>query len=296
MKEKQSTAHLEMIIAMLIFGTVGIFRRCIPLSSALLACSRGVLGAGFLAGFVKLKKQKLFHGIGGKNTAFLVLTGAVIGANWMLLFEAYRCTSVATATLCYYMQPTIVLLVSPLLFRERLTLKKMLCALAALGGMVMVSGVADSKKPTGDDISGILFGLGAAALYALAVILNKKISVDDAYGKTVIQLLSASAVLLPYLLLTDGFTAVSLSPFSVLLLVLVGVVHTGIAYALYFAGMKKLQAQSVAMLSYIDPVSALILSALILHERLTLFGLLGAVLIIGSAFVSELNFKQKKIG
>ena len=72
-----------------------------------------------------------------------------------------------------------------------------------------------------------------------------------------------------------------------------GLVHTGMAYAIYFGSMSHLKAQSIAVLGYIDPVFALLLSALVLHESLTVFGILGAVLIIGSALVSEIDFPKK---
>ena len=220
--------------------------------------------------------------------------GAIIGVDWILLFEAYNCTTVAVATMCFYMQPTIVILLSPILFREKLSVKKGLCALAAILGMVFVSGVAEGAPPGAQDAKGIAFGLAAAVLYAATVIINKKIEVEDAYEKTIVQLLSAAAVLVPYLLLTEDFSAVVLDARTVVLVLIVGIVHSGLAYALYFGNVNKLPAQSVAVLSYIDPVSSLFFSALLLHERLTAFGLLGAVLIFGSALVSELGGKKHR--
>ena len=156
----------------------------------------------------------------------------------------------------------------------------------------IVSGVAEGAPPGAQDAKGIAFGLAAAVLYAATVIINKKIEVEDAYEKTIVQLLSAAAVLIPYLLLTEDFSTVVLDARTVVLVLIVGIVHSGLAYALYFGNVNKLPAQSVAVLSYIDPVSSLFFSALLLHERLTAFGLLGAVLIFGSALVSELGGKK----
>lgn len=197
--------------------------------------------------------------------------------------------------MCFYMQPTIVILLSPVVFREKLSAKKWLCALAAIVGMVFVSGVAEGGLPGAQDAKGIAFGLAAAALYAATVIINKKIEVEDAYEKTIVQLLSAAAVLIPYLLLTEDFSAVTLDTRTVILVLIVGLVHSGIAYALYFGNVNKLPAQSVAVLSYIDPVSSLFFSALVLHERLTALGIFGAALIIGSALVSEINRKKMTV-
>lgn len=293
MKEQLQKGHTNIkdysmfIGAMLIFGTIGIFRRKIGLSSAILACFRGLSGAAFLVLVVWLQKKKIRHGIGKKKVFLLMLTGALIGINWMLLFEAFNFTSVATATLCYYMQPTIVILLAPIFFKEKLTLKKLLCALVAIAGMVLVSGVAETGIPQTGEMKGILCGLGAAAFYAGVVILNKLLTGIDAYEKTIIQLTSAAVVLIPYLLFTQDFSSISIQGSELLMLLIVGFVHTGIAYAMYFGSVDRLKAQTIAIFSYIDPVSALILSALILRENMTVLGIMGAVMILGAAFVSE---------
>ena len=217
----------------------------------------------------------------------------MIGINWILLFEAYSYTSVSVATLCYYMQPTIVTLLSPLFFQERLTGKKAFCALAAVAGMVLVSGVIGAGTGGGTDIRGILLGLSAAAFYAGVIIMNKRTGETDPYRRTIVQLLSAGLVMVPYLLTTGQFAVGSVDRTSLLLLIAVGVLHTGIAYLLYFRGMSGMRVQSVAMLSYIDPVSALLFSAALLGEKLEAIQLLGAGLIIGSAMISELHSKSE---
>lgn len=286
---KDNTRPLVMILlSMVIWGSVGIFRRFIPVSSSVLAFSRGIIGTIFLVLFVKLCGRKLFIPLKKSQILLLILSGAVMGVNWILLFEAYNYTSVATATLCYYMAPTIVVLLSPLLFREKITLRKGLCALAAVIGMVFVSGVVENGMPTVSETKGILFGLGAAVFYACVVILNKKVSGVDPYEKTVIQLISSSLALIPYLLLTGETLPANLFPNACIMLLIVGLVHTGIAYAMYFGSVEKLPAQTVALLSYLDPITALILSALVLHEPLTLSGIIGAILIIGAAVIAEL--------
>lgn len=289
-------ALLMLASSMLIFGTIGLFRRYIPLSSGLLAFSRGILGALFLGLFLmirRLPEQRLKKRKGSWNRTsapvffLLILSGALIGVNWILLFEAYNYTTVATATLCYYMQPTIVILLSPLFFHERLTAKKLVCAFLAVLGMFLVSGAAGEGIPQGDASRGILCGLGAAALYASVVIMNKCIRNIDPYLKTILQLASASVCLLPYLAVTGQLSYVKLDSFSLLMLLVVGIVHTGIAYTLYFGSTDGLRAQTIALFSYIDPVSALFISVLFLHEPMGAAGLAGAVLILGAAFAAE---------
>lgn len=293
MNDNKTKSYLMLISSMLIFGTIGIFRRYIPLSSALLSCTRGFLGAAILIIFLKIKKVKLVHTIGIKKLLLLALTGALMGANWIFLFEAYNHTTVAVATLCYYMQPTIVIILSPIIFGERLSIKKFFCIIVSLIGMIFVSGIVDGNLQQATNVKGVLFGLLAAALYASVVILNKKIQMEDAYEKTIIQLLSAAIVLVPYLIFTEDFGAIEINVFSIVMILVVGVIHTGIAYAMYFGSMKALSAQSIAVLSYLDPVSALILSAAILKESLTIFGIIGAVMIIGTALFSEVGQKEK---
>ena len=293
MKSDNRSSYLVFISAMLIYGTIGVFRKFIPLSSGLLVFSRGIIGGLFLLLFVKCRKGSLRLGVSRKKVILLILTGFAIGINWILLFEAYRFTSVSVATLCYYMQPTLLILCSPLAFGEKITLKKGLCALASVGGMVLISGVVGADHPLGQsDGIGIALGLGAAVFYTLVIILNKKNPVDNIYGKTTVQLFSAALILLPYLLLTEGFVGISLDPLSVVMILVVGILHTGVAYAMYFGSMGKLSSQTVAVLSYIDPILALILSFSVLGETMTAYQIIGAVMIIGAAIISEMTFSR----
>lgn len=285
---------MMMIGAMTIFGTIGIFRKYIPLPSSLLALARGIIGTAFLLFLVlAVKRDKLSIEAIKRNFVFLVVSGAFIGFNWILLFEAYQYTTVATATLCYYMAPVIVVLVSPFLFKERLTPLKAICVAVALAGMVFVSGIPQSGFGGMSELKGILLGLGAATLYAIVVILNQYIKDIPAYDKTIMQLGTAAIAILPYTLLTENFADISFTPVAVLMLIFVGIVHTGIAYTLYFGSMSGLKAQTIALFSYIDPVVAIILSAVILQENIGLWGVIGAVMVLGSTMVSEL-FGEKK--
>jgi len=295
MEEKNTrSALLSLIGSMVIFGTIGVFRRHIPLPSSMIAMMRGLIGMAFLLLVLRAKRQKLDGKAIRGNAAMLLLSGALLGFNWILLFEAYRYTSVATATLCYYMAPILVMLLSPVLLGEKLTRKKALCVLLALAGMVLVSGVMQAGFAGGREVTGVLFGLGAAALYCGVILANKRIHDISAYDKTIVQLGTSAALLLPYTLLTQEIAGMSLTGGALVMLLLVGVVHTGVAYWLYFGCMGSLRAQTVALLSYIDPVVAIVLSALLLGERMTLGGALGAVLVLGATIASELPEKAEK--
>ena len=281
-------------LSMIIFGSIGIFRRYIPLSSAMLACFRGTAGSLFLLIVAKIQRRKLINRIGARKVLWLTVTGAAMGFNWILLFESYSYTSVATATLCYYMQPTIVILLAPVFFHEKLTIKKGICVLLSLIGMVFVSGIVKGGLPGPAETKGILSGLGAALLYAVVVMMNKALPGIDTYEKTIIQLLSSAVVLIPYLLFSEQSVSGAMTPVVIIMLLIVGIVHTGIAYALYFGSMDGLKTQTVAIFSYLDPIVALVLSVMILHEKITVFGFCGALLIIGAALISEIEWKAKQ--
>ena len=289
---KETNAKASLILAMVIFGTIGIFRKYIPLPSGIVACARGILGVAFLLIFIKLKKIKMDKNSIKEHLMILLVSGGFIGLNWVLLFESYRYTSVAVATLCYYMAPIFVMIVSPFLLKEKLTAKKVLCVIVALIGMVFVSGVIDGEIKGVSELKGILFGLGAAALYASVVMMNQKLGKVPTYDKTIMQLGAAAVVLIPYIFLVEDLSAITVTPLILIMLLIVGVVHTGIAYALYFGSMNGLKAQTVALFSYIDPIVAIILSAMFLKEPMTIYSGIGAVLVLGATMISELPEKK----
>ena len=282
-----------LLLSMGIFGTIGLLRRYIPCSSGLLALTRAVIGAVFLLILVLLKKQKPDFSAIRKNLWLLVISGGAIGLNWILLFEAYNHTTVATATVCYYLAPLFLLLFSPFL-GERLTVKKITCIAVAMVGMVFVSGIIDGGMPSFSELQGILLGIGAAVLYASVMVMNKKFTPIPAYDKTIMQLGSAAIVILPYLLITGGFGISGLTGWQWGNFITLGIVHTGIAYALYFGSIKDLSAQTIAIFSYIDPAIAVILSTLVLKQPISIGGIAGTLLILGSALYSELPEKQQR--
>ena len=277
-----------LIASMAIWGSLGLFRRAIPLPSSVLAFVRGVAGSLFLILFVKARGGRVNAGMTRKQIAWFGTAGAIMAFNWILLFDAYNYTSVAVATLCYYMMPVFVTLASALLFGEKLTARKLLCVAVCVAGMLLVTGVAEGDAPTGSEIRGIMMGLAAAVLYSTVVLMNKKMPGIDAYEKTIVQLIGAAVIMVPYILVTEDVTALSLDGRGALMLFIVAAVHTGIAYALYFGCMDDLKAQTVAIFSYVDPIVAVLLSAFVLGEPLSALGVLGVVLVLGAAVVSEL--------
>lgn len=285
----QARARTNVILSMLIYGTIGLFVRYIPLPSSVTSMVRGLIGTPFLLLVLLLKKQKLSWESIRANLRPLIFSGSLLGFNWILLFEAYRFTTVATATLCYYLAPIMIVAVSPFLLGERLTPRKGLCILAALFGMVFVSGMAENGLPSLSEARGVLLGVAAAALYATIVISNKQLKNIGPYDRTVMQLGISAVWMLGYNLVSGSFALCGgLDGLGVVMLVILGVVHTGFAYLLYFGSVEHLPGQTLAILSYIDPVVAVILSATVLGEDVGLPVLAGAVLVLGAAIVSEL--------
>lgn len=285
-------SRIKLILAMTIFGTIGIFVRYIPLPSSVIACVRGFVGVAFLLVMTFIRKSKISFQDIKKNLLLLCISGAFIGINWILLFEAYRYTTVATATLCYYMAPIFVTLASPLVLKEKLTIRKIVCIFVALIGMVFVSGIVGTNSLQ-INVPGILCGVLAAFFYACVILLNKHIKNISAYDMTMTQLFIAAVVILPYVLLTEDVSAFSLDTKAFICLLLLGIVHTGFAYMIYFSSITVLKAQTVAIFGYIDPVVAIILSALLLKEEMGITGVIGAVLILGSTLFSEITLKKK---
>ena len=286
-------AKRDLIFSVSVFGTIGIFVRWIGLPSSVIALVRGAVGAAFLLLLARFRHAPIDRAALRSRWQLLLLSAAMMSFNWITLFEAYRYTTVATATLCYYMAPIFVTLISPILLKERLTARKLLCVFLALAGMVFVSGVPQSGLPGPSEAKGILLALCSAALYAGVILINKYLAGVPAYDRTLLQLAGAAAVMIPYILLTEDLSAMSVTPLGAVLLLIVAVFHTGWCYALYLGSMTVLSAQTVALFSYIDPIVAILLSALLLKEPLGWSGILGAALVLGSTLVSELPVPGK---
>ncbi|NLL00284.1 MAG: DMT family transporter [Clostridiales bacterium] len=289
MKEK-----IFMIISMLIFGSIGLIVKGIPLSSSQIAMTRGLIGSLFLIiASIIMKKKPSYKEI-KRNLKILIASGAALGFNWILLFEAYKNTSITNATLSYYFAPVIVVFLSPLILKDKLTLRKALSILVAIIGMFLVAWTGGDGSIAGNELLGIGFGLSAAFLYALVVIFNKLIKNMGGFDITIIQLSIASMILLPYVLLQGPIPLNLLNASEIIRLLLVGLLNTGLAYLLYFSSVQKLESQTVAVFSYIDPISALVMSAIFVGEKISGLQLMGGILILGSAFVSGMNHRPNR--
>jgi RarD protein len=288
-------SKIQFILSMIIFGTIGLAVRYIDLSSSERALLSSFIGCLFLLLIFFMIKKKISWNLVKSNALFLILSGIALGGNWIFLYQSYDHTTIANATLGYYFAPVFVMILSPFVLREHLSIKKIVCIGVAIIGMLMIVGEGVSASRS-DDILGLSFGLIAAAFYAALLLLNKFIKDMGKLELTIIQLGTTTLLLMPYVFLTEGFGIFEVSSSSIPFILILGIINTGIGFWLFFSGMEKLKGQSIAMLSYVDPFVAILISTIILQEQMTIVQMLGGVLLLGSTFVSEIrsvNFSKQ---
>ncbi len=291
--KKNAASKLKLILSMSVFGTLGLFTRNIAVSSGELSLYRAVLAAVLITAFLTLTRQKLdWDGI-KKDLKYLILSGAAMGFNWIFLFQAYKYTTISVSTLCYYFAPVIVTIACIFLFREKLNAKQVLCFVMSTVGLVLIIATG-GLSGSGTDSIGILYGLGAAALYATVILLNKYMKHTEGVPRTLFQFFAAIIVLTPYVAVTSGFHLEVLDTKGWICLLILGLFHTGVTYCLYFSSLKELKGQEVSILSYIDPLVAVLVSTVLLGEPMTLMQAAGGLLILGFTLLNELSPKEGK--
>lgn len=283
----QTSSRIMLLVSMIIFGTIGIFTKYINASPAMISMFRGAIGTLFLLLASWVTGSRLSFKAIGKNIFLLSLSGVFIGLNWMLLFEAYNYASVSVVTICYYFAPVFVIILAALFLKERLSLVKIICIIFSLIGVLFVTDIINGNSLPVFASKGVIYGLSAALLYSFVVIINKFIKNVSAYERTVTQLFFATVTAIVFIYYNSEFVLNHLDTTSIILLIVLGIFHTGIAYTMYFGAMKNLRGQTIAFCSYIDPVVAILLSSFVLREPLDAFTIIGAVLIFGSALINE---------
>ncbi len=288
------SAKLKIIFAMAVFGTIALFVKNIPLSTGEISLYRAVIATISILIYKKFSGTKLEFSKIKKDIPVLFLSGAVMGFNWILLFQAYKYTTVSLATLSYYFAPVLIIALCPIIFKEKITIKQIICFIMATLGLVMIIGVGGIST-SGSNFIGILYGLGAAVLYATVIILNKFIKNITGIDKTLIQFIAAIIVLTPYVISTSGINITGISSSGLVNLLILGIFHTGFTYCLYFSSVKDLTGQQAALLSYVDPLVSIILSVTILGEGINGIQILGGAMILGFTLLNEINVPRLKV-
>ncbi|MFJ5764401.1 DMT family transporter [Lysinibacillus sp. NPDC093210] len=281
-------SKIQFILSMIIFGTIGLVVRKIDLASSERALLSSFIGCLFLTVLFFIMKKKISWYLVKSNASILLFSCIALGGNWIFLYQSYDHTTIANATLGYYFAPVFVMLLCPIILKEQLSFKKVVCIIVAIMGLLLIVGEGLSASKT-DDLLGLFYGLIAAAFYATLLLLNKFIKEMEKLELTIIQLGTTAILLMPYVFLTSGFRMFSVASSSIPFILILGIFNTGIGFWLFFAGMEKLKGQSIAMLSYVDPFVAILVSALILQEQMTVLQMLGGTFLLASTFVSEIK-------
>jgi len=278
------------ILSMAIFGAVGVFAKYIDLASSEIALFMSLIGSIFLLLVCIGTKHKISWQSMKKNAFALFIASIALSGNWIFLFQSYKETSIANAALSYYFAPVLVIMLSPIVLKEKLSFKKALCAGIALFGLFLIMNNGGMEAEAAEhNLLGIFYGLIAAVFYAILTLVNKFIRNMNGLENTLIQLILSSAMLLPYVFITERSKFFQTDGDSVILMLVLGILHGGVGFYLFFSGMGGLKGQSIAVLSYFDPLTSLFISALVIGEKMTLLQIAGAALLLGSTFISEIS-------
>lgn len=277
-------AFVKYIFALLLFGSNGIVASFIDLSSQSIVLLRTLIGSVLLITIFFISGGRLTFYKHKGQFLFLAVSGIAMGTSWMFLYEAYTRIGVSIASLLYYCGPVIVMALSPLLFKERLTANKVIGFIVVVVGVVFINGNAFDGK---GDMFGVACGLLSAVMYAFMVICNKKAKDIVGLENSTLQLTIAFLTVAVYVGLTQGY-AMQIAPTSVLPVFILGLLNTGIGCYFYFSSIGKLNVQTVAICGYLEPLSAVLFSVIFLKETMVPLQIVGATLIIGGAMIGEL--------
>ena len=271
------------LCALLLFGTLGLFVRQAHVAGDVLAFLRTLIGAAFLGVLLLLQRHRI-QKIGGRQLLYVLLSAAFLGFNWVFLFEAYVAATISIATVIYYTAPLLALLAAVFLFHESVTLRIVLGIVLTMGGLLCITQVTG----TAVQLKGILFAAAAALCYAGVLLTNRFLHDIDGLYFTFLQLLCSAGILFVYLLLEGRIQLIpELPAASWPWIMCIAVVHTGVAYALYFTSLHHLTSSQAAVGSYLDPCIALLLSIFLLREPSTLMQGIGIAVIVGGIIISD---------
>ena len=283
-----NNARFSLVLTMMLFGTIGTISRFIDMPSSIICLGRAAVGVLVILLLLKLRSESIDKEAIKRNIGWLILSSTLLCLNWTCQFEAFKYTTIATSTLCYYMQPIFYIIAGAIVLKEKTSPRKWICVLVAFLGMILVSGVIQVGFDM-SELKGAIYGVVGGFFYAMVVLINKYMKDISPVNTTIVQMAFVTLIMTPYAYVTGDFGQVSITTVGIICLIVLGAVHTGLAYIVYFDSVNKLSAQTVGILSYIDPVEAVLLSALFLHEPITIWTIIGAILILGATAISELT-------
>lgn len=276
-------SYLKYILALLLFGSNGIVASFINMNSYEIVLLRTMIGSFLLLTVFLLRKENFTFYKHKKNFLYLAVSGSAMGVSWMLLYEAYTRIGVSVSSLLYYCGPVIVMVLSPLLFREKLSVFKVIGFVSVFIGVLLVNGKTFS---TGGNMFGIVCGLLSAVMYACMVIFNKKAARIAGPENSMFQLIISFLVVAVFVGIKQGFI-IKIPADSILPILILGLLNTGIGCYFYFSSIGNLPVQTIAICGYLEPLSAVLFSVIILGEAMFPMQVVGAVLILGGAVLGE---------
>ena len=278
-------AYMKYLSALLLFGSNGIVASHISLSSFEIVYLRTLIGSIFLITIFLLSGRKITFFHHKKDCIFLLLSGISMGCSWIFLYEAYTQIGVSIASLIYYCGPIIVMLLSPILFKEKLSFGKLLGFVCVLIGLVLVN---ETITQTTDSSRGLLCGIASAVMYALMVIFNKKTLFIKGLENATLQLMISFFTVAIFVSFKQSLF-IHIPSKSLLPIFFLGLINTGLGCYLYFSSLSKIPVQTISICGYLEPLSAVCLSAFFLNERLSYIQIIGTGLILGGAIYAELK-------
>ena len=280
----KSTAVIRYLSALFLYGTIASFLRYIEYSSDFVVLCRGLFGSLFIFLVLKSRKEEININAIRSNLLLMVISGAALGFNWIFLFMGYR-YGMAISSLCNYMAPIIVVIITAVFYKEQINWKQVLCIIMAFIGMLLLIGIFGNNE--GIDIRCVVYGSLAALGFVILVLCNRKLKGIKPLEKTLVQLFVSMIVVLPYVMINDSLPK-HFDLLSVILVLVLGFVHTGLAYICYFSSIDVLPAQTIAVLGYLEPVLNVLIGALVFSEQIGLSGIIGAILILAASLGNEI--------
>ncbi|MBQ3295212.1 MAG: EamA family transporter [Erysipelotrichaceae bacterium] len=280
----RSTATIKYLIALTLYGTIGLFLHFIKYSSEFVVLCRGTIGSLFILLVLLSRKAKIDWQSIRNNLRYLMISGFALGFNWVFLFAGYR-HGIAITSLCNYLAPLIVVVIMATLYKEKINSRQLMCIGLAFVGMLLLTGIFESQSS--GDIRCVIYGSLAALGFVILVICNKKLKDIKDLEKTFMQLFFSVLIVFPYVLFNDGFPK-EFDLLSTILVIILGVLHTGVAYICYFGSINILDAQTIAVLGYLEPVLNFLLGTIVLKENISVYSIIGAIMILLASIGNEI--------
>lgn len=278
---------VKYLFALVLCGSNGIVAAYIDLPADQVPLLRALIGFVTLA-VVLLVRNRGTQGLAARShpreVPFLLGSGAALGTGWILLFRSYQMIGVGVTTLIYYLGPVLVMALSPLLFGTRLNRHKVLGFAVVAGGAVLIGSDSLSSSVSAP---GLFLASLTTLCYALMVFCTKRVSHIHGLENATIQL-GGSLAAVAVLFVASGDRLVAVPASSVAPVLVIGLVNTAVELYTYYTAIDALPVQSVAVLGYLEPLSAVVLSTLVLGEPFGPSRVIGTACILGGAVWCEL--------